>query len=476
LEAFPIDRAYDALYRPDLVAEALAGDPTGKVKEAAGKLDLAKLIDSGPAPAVVITSPAAGSRAGDEQVSVEAQVRDAGGGIGRVEWRANGITLGVDARGLERADEGTAVKKVLTLSPGKNAISVVAYNAANLIASEPATVEVTWDGVASKTPPRLHVLVIAVNDYFDSRLNLKFSVPDAEAIADGFTKTSAKLFSEIDVVKLINDQVTTAKLDQTFAELHDKVRPSDVFVLYVAGHGKTADGRYYFIPYDFRFAGDKSIIKNGIGQEAWQKWLAGIPARKSLLLYDTCESGSLTGAGLQSRGLEQVASIDRLTRAIGRTMLTASTDDAPAFEGYRGHGVFTYALLDALGAADSNGNQTIEVTELAGYVDRTVPDISFAAFKVRQIPQMNMVGSDFPIASQLAVLDQAGPAAAIPAAPTHVVVTSVDLADSANGKPIRKLKPGTQLRVIGTSADWSEVARAGRRLGFVPSASLAPIE
>jgi WD40 repeat protein len=44
LEAHSIDTLYDALHRPDLVAEKLAGDPQGKVKAAAMKLDLAKLI------------------------------------------------------------------------------------------------------------------------------------------------------------------------------------------------------------------------------------------------------------------------------------------------------------------------------------------------------------------------------------------------------------------------------------------------
>jgi WD40 repeat protein len=44
LEAYSIDSFYEALHRPDLVAEKLKGDPQGKVKAAAMKLDLTKLI------------------------------------------------------------------------------------------------------------------------------------------------------------------------------------------------------------------------------------------------------------------------------------------------------------------------------------------------------------------------------------------------------------------------------------------------
>ena len=56
------------------------------------------------------------------------------------------------------------------------------------------------------------------------------------------------------------------------------------------------------------------------------------------MLYDTCESGSLTGERVAQRGLERVAAFDRLTKAMGRTVLSAASEDAPALEGYRGHG------------------------------------------------------------------------------------------------------------------------------------------
>jgi hypothetical protein len=36
----------------------------------------------------------------------------------------------------------------------------------------------------------------------------------------------------------------------------------------------------------------------------------------------------------------------------------------------------------------------IGVTELASYVDRRVPELSYEAFKIRQVPQMKIVGSN----------------------------------------------------------------------------------
>jgi WD40 repeat protein len=49
LESYPVAPLYDQLHRPDLVAELLKGDPQGKYKDAAGRLDLEKVLDSAPA-------------------------------------------------------------------------------------------------------------------------------------------------------------------------------------------------------------------------------------------------------------------------------------------------------------------------------------------------------------------------------------------------------------------------------------------
>src|SRR5580692_7808783 len=85
-DVYSIDQLFQALYRPDLVREKLAGDPKGLVREAAAKLDLDKVIASGAAPAARLVSPRDGERVTAEEITVEADVADQGGGIGRIEW------------------------------------------------------------------------------------------------------------------------------------------------------------------------------------------------------------------------------------------------------------------------------------------------------------------------------------------------------------------------------------------------------
>ncbi|MCK1389020.1 caspase family protein [Bradyrhizobium sp. 21] len=491
LEVYSVDQVYQALYRPDLVREKLAGDPKGLVREAATKLDLNKVLASGAAPRVSIPTPA--GNVNSDEVTVEAEITEqSDGGVGRIEWRINGVTLGVESRGIKRLARDASpsamprsiiVKRTLSLEQGDNRIEVVAYNGSDLIASLPAQVVLKWDGETSATPPKLHVLAVGVNDYYDSRLNLSYAVPDARALGDALKQAGGSLYESVEVISVLDDKVTAGNLDAVFADLGKKVHPRDVFVFFLAGHGKTVDGRYHFLPQDFRYEDESSIAKRGIDQEQLQAWLARIPARKSILLYDTCESGSLTGDRVQQRGIERVAALEKMTRATGRTVLSASSDDAPALEGYRGHGVFTYALLDGLQAADTNGNGLIEVTELAAYVDQKVPDLSYQTFRLRQIPQMKIVGSSFPLALRTTVLqtsDNSPTPEPVATRPTHVVVSSsaAEVFPEAMraGPAVQRLPPGTLVTLVGTANGWQLVSKNGRKLGYVEEKTLVKLQ
>jgi hypothetical protein len=281
------------------------------------------------------------------------------------------------------------------------------------------------------------------------------------------------------LIEVLDADATIDKLDTVFGEMAKKVEPRDVFVFFLAGHGKTMDGRYYFLPRDFRYEDSDSIIKKGVDQDRFQAWFARIPARKSILLYDTCESGSLTGERLTMRGIEQVTALEKMTRAMGRTVLSASTEVTPALEGYKGHGVFTYALLEGLGAADADSNGLIEVTELASYIDQRVPDLSFQAFKWRQVPQMKIMGSNFPLAAKTAVLGvEAPPSVTIPSKPTHVVIvrSPVHEAPGADSTTVLQLAPGAQVVLVETANGWMLIARDGKKLGYVEEKALLRLQ
>ena len=64
-------------------------------------------------------------------------------------------------------------------------------------------------------------------------------------------------------------------------------------------------------------------------------------------------------------------------------------------EGFRGHSVFTYTILDALsGIADQNKNGFVESNEMAQYVEAAIPMIAKQAFNRQQIPYIDRCGGN----------------------------------------------------------------------------------
>jgi WD40 repeat protein/uncharacterized caspase-like protein len=486
LQVFGIDQFYQELYRPDLVREKLAGDPDGKVRTAAAKLDLGRLVDSGRVPTVTVVSHKARDTAPDDLVRVKVAVVDQGGGIGKAEWRINGVTVGVVEKPAPAAPgQPLSLEQAMALDPGENTVEVVVYNGANLVASAPARAKITWTGTEPSVPPRLYLLAVGINDYLDSALRLKFAVPDAKALAAAFSEAGRGHYESVLVANALDGDATAAKLDQVFADLAGKVRPRDVFVFFAAGHGKTLDGRYYFIPYDLRYQNERSLVRDAIGQDKLQAWFARIPARKAVLMFDTCEAGSLTEraamrtAALARGGLEQKAALGRLIQATGRATLTASSATQEAFEGHGGHGVFTFAVLDALGRGDLNSNGLVELAELIQHVDGLVPAITEKRWGARQFPQMDAYGANFPLARQVPALAPAqDEAVIIPIKPTHVSAEPLAIFQEAGGSgaAIGELLPFRTVTLVKGEGGWALIAREGKVLGYVAEAKLKKLD
>ena len=488
LDVFSIDQFYQSLYRPDLVAEKLAGDPRGLVRAAADQLDLGKVLASGNAPLATFVSPANGGQVASSQINATVEIAGRDGGIGRVEWRVNGVTRGVETPAAPPAGQPLRLTRGLALDAGNNTVEVVAYNSANLIASVPARVSVVAPAAQATAPgapaPRLFVLAAGSDQYADARFRLAFSVADASAMGKALTDAGKGLYRSVEVKLMRDTDVTRDKLDAAFAELAGKILPGDVFVLYLAGHGKTVNGRYYYIPQNFKIDGaltnpviDAAVIAQGVSQEQWQRWFAQIPARKSLILFDTCESGTLTGAEIETKTLERGAANDRMAQASGRSIITASSGSTEAFEGYHGHGLFTYNLLDALDRGDGDGNGTIEVTELAAYVYSQVIATSEQVFNQRQEPQIK-IAANYTLTRKTHVLPDTAPVVAMESKPTFQVAQTAQLVISPNSGAtvVRSLSAKTPVSVLASKNGWSLIAAGGKPLGYVATRDLSPTQ
>lgn len=395
MDVIGIDQVYDKLYRPDLVAAKMRGED---ISEYAKEVNLSSIVRSGNAPAVAIENLPKLSDYRD--VSFDICVQNTGGGIGNVSIVLNGKTIRLSEGIASSKGEQKIFRHTVTLQNGQNKIEAFAMNSAGMIESRRASADVSWQGKTSK--PNLYVLTVAVNKYRDKDLWLNYCVPDASSIEEAFKKQQDGLYQNVCVYSLKDADVTKEGLEQKFKELSSIVTADDVFVFFVSGHGTAYDdGDYYFIPVNFRYTNKTDIPLNAISKSDLTKNLSLIKAGKTLMMLDTCNSGAFF-ADSNKRGMGDKGIFERLSRATGHAILAAASDSQSAMEGYNGHGVFTYVLLDGLaGKADSDSDGFVTLTELSSYVENQVPVLSYEKWGYEQVPQKELRRQDFPIAEKL---------------------------------------------------------------------------
>ncbi len=476
LESFSVTQFRDHLYRPDLVEQLLKGDPEGKYTDAASKLNLEKILDSGSAPQVAQPPERKTELIGDA-AKITVRLTDTGGGIGeKVVWRVNGVTQG-EVQGATSPCTTTSSCRIATqtlrLDPTKkNVIEVTAYNGVGLLATEPYRIEIDKFGVTTEERPHMYVVTVGVSDYAKSEWHLKYAAKDAQTVGDTLKSVARGLYGEPQVVPVLDKNATAKGIEAAIDGLRGEMKSADVFVLYVAGHGRSIAGTYYFLPQDLQFEGGQTIMSGGISQDMLQKWLAKIPAQKSILILDTCESAAARGADI-----EQETAIDRLQHATGRSVITAASSSA--FEGYQGHGLLTYTILDGLTKPEGGGHEEVTLSKLAAYVYDQVPKISQRVFGERQQPH-NTIADDFPLGERVAAANTTPSAIGqvdIPKTPTHVLIRTERVREQPSGtEGERTLAVGTLVRVVQPSQGWALVAREGEKLGYVSEDALAPIQ
>jgi WD40 repeat protein len=381
---YSTEQLRESFYRPDLVNLALSG---GSLKE------LKKVADVKPPPVVAIVDTPKSIDKSDAAITL--RITDAGGGIGDIRLYLNGSAVMLDStRGVKVvAANQNEIHKIykLKLSSGVNVIKAIAFNADNTMQSTDAIYEIIASFKAIGRPS-LYALVIGINEYKNPKLLLNYAVADAALFADTLKKGASALFEKVEIKRLSSKEETTRENILKEFKAMRSLNPDDLFVFYVASHGTVDDGEYFLITSNVGSTRTERLKTDAIGQSVFKELVSNIPATKKLIIIDTCNAGALGEAiqvAMLTRGMSEDTAMKILSRAVGSTILSASTSLQEALEGYQGHGL--------KGKADKGNTGYVKTTELADYVDNEVPALAEKIFKKAQYPTISISGQTFPI-------------------------------------------------------------------------------
>jgi len=388
----------ERFYRPDIVRLALDDQ---KLPDT-----LPTLASVKPAPDVALLDVPAEIDA--DSLDLRVRIIDRGGGVGEVRTLVNGTAVSdIQGRGIkvvEAASDPSHTVRV-RLVPGVNDIQVIAFNADGSMHSNPALASVLAR-YSLTGKPQLYALVVGIQEFANSKFNLRYSVADAKAIAQVLQQKAAPLFDKVNVETLTTQEMTTKEALIAAFSRYRTINPSDVFLFYVASHGVVdsadlASREYFLIPSSFNTASEEALKRDGLSEGELKRMIASIPATRKLLMLDTCHAGAMGDAMMVStRDLAESGAVTVIASAVGSTILSASTSDQEALEGENGHGLFTSVLLQGLGGgADLLKNGSVKTLDLAVYLDSEVPKIALQHFKREQYPNTHSAGRSFEIVS-----------------------------------------------------------------------------
>ena len=369
LQVAPVDRFFNELNYPGLLDELLDG------KRPMPPRSFEQLVKNKP-PKLKIVSPERGGEVSAASVDITVRIEERGGGISGPFVRLNGQRLKITPD-VEVADDAQLLTYNIPLTEAANNIRIESATEDGSFESDPAIIRIT--NVRKLDRPNLYVVAIGVNDYADDSMKLSCARGDADAIATLFESRAEKLFENVEVHRLFDDDVTAARIQELLSDettgLASRVEPKDMLVVFVAGHGYSVDGnRYYFLPQSFRKESrsfDQDVRDQGIPADVLGDWVSSVKATKRVVILDTCAAGSAVaqlGRSRSAGGFD--GAITRLSRTQGVHVIAAASAKKEAREiTDLQHGILTYSLLAGMNAVDDGPLASKAIsTSQSGYV------------------------------------------------------------------------------------------------------------
>jgi tetratricopeptide (TPR) repeat protein len=246
---------------------------------------------------------------------------------------------------------------------------------------------------------RLWAVLIGVSQFkygdqdLDGNLipNLRYADNDARELYNFLRSPEGGSFRDErdggNMILLTDEDATKVNVEKALNKLKQS-KPNDFFVIFIAAHGmiagendpttKASIETPYFVLHD---TDPRDFKSTALPMEYFRDLVGKIPAKKGLVLSDTCNSAGvqLTGrsSGSTSRvNARYITEMNSIDTGIG-FIWSAGQFETAREPLYLGHGAFTYCLLEGLrGNADQNQDSRVTFNEIAEYLREEVPKIT----------------------------------------------------------------------------------------------------
>ena len=146
-----------------------------------------------------------------------------------------------------------------------------------------------------------------------------------------------------------------------------------------------SDGKcYYYVPFGAKLGEGHDVTNEGVTCAEWEQWIGKVQVGKKALFIDTCESAEATTIFREAENTRRESTFERIVRS--RAKASLPRHGVPRKEdGELGHGILTYAVLQALAKPGRHGD-LVDADDIKIHVDDEVPRLSKRGTGSRRSP------------------------------------------------------------------------------------------
>lgn len=409
----PVEVFFNEYYHPGLLGDIFAGRRPQAAK------DITERDRRQPRVRLSLAGDASSVRTKTARLRIEVdEATGAGGrhaaGSGAQDLRLfrNGLLVRLWRGDVLKQGSRTVIEADVPVVAGENQLTAYVFNRDNV---KSVDAQLTFTGDASlRRAGTAYILAVGINRYANESFNLNFAKADAQTFGEEVQRAQARLdgFAKIEVVRLFDAEGTKANLLRAIRRLGGdesalppdappalaalkRAQPEDTVILYYAGHGIAQGQRFYIIPHDLGYTGDrtkidaagmKTLLEHSLSDRELEAALDGVDAAQAVLVLDACNSGQALEAEDKRLGPMNSKGLAQLAYEKGMFILTAAQGYQAAKEATQlGHGLLTYALVvQGLkeGAADARPRDgQVLMGEWLDYATERVPLMQLESMK-----------------------------------------------------------------------------------------------
>ena len=247
-------------------------------------------------------------------------------------------------------------------------------------------------------------LLVGINDYPNDISPLRYCVADVEAFRQALINVAG--FKE-DKIFLMTDQMrgqmepTNINVIKRLGILSKQIKADDTFVFYFSGHGIVNDESSFLLAANSDTATVDTLELSAIPLDRVSKILSTVKAQQLLTVIDACRNNPEAGRSDQdnllsdnfTRGFKiRRSSRNSGTPSVSATLYACNVGERAYEWAEKGHGVFSYYLLEGLNGEAVNSQGEVTVTGLAEYTQSNVVKWAEEFRGKKQTPWLSLQG------------------------------------------------------------------------------------